>query len=64
MVDHITAPMKVPGGVVEGRILAMIGRSDGTVWLYDLGPAADVDRWLWTPDDTLERTRAGRSTSF
>lgn len=52
VVDYITAPMKVAGGVEE-RILAMIGRSDGTVWLYDLGPAADVDRWLRTPDDTV-----------
>ena len=53
VVDYIVALMKVPEGVVEERVLAMIGRSDGTVWLYDLGPAADVDRWLRTPDDTV-----------
>lgn len=52
VVDYIIAPLKVPGGALEERILAMVGRSDGSVWLYDLGAAADVDRWLQAPDDT------------
>lgn len=50
--DYIIAPIKVPGGVVEDRILAMVGSSDGNAWLYDLGPAADVDRRLQAPGDT------------
>ncbi|OWJ64283.1 CHAT domain-containing tetratricopeptide repeat protein [Inquilinus limosus] len=49
--DFIIAPLKVSKGVVEDCILAMVGRGDGNVWLYDLGAAADVERWLQTPDD-------------
>jgi CHAT domain-containing protein/tetratricopeptide (TPR) repeat protein len=52
VVDYIIAPLKVSKGAVEDRILAMVGRSDGSVWLYNLGAAADVDRWLQAPDDT------------
>lgn len=52
VVDYIIAPLKVSAGVVEDRILAMVGRSDGTVWLYNLGAAADVERRLQAPDDT------------
>ncbi|WP_342235682.1 CHAT domain-containing tetratricopeptide repeat protein [Inquilinus sp. OTU3971] len=52
VVDTIIAPLKVSDGVIEDRILAMVGRSDGSVWLYNLGAAADVERWLQAPDDT------------
>lgn len=49
--DFIIAPLKVATGVVEDRILVMVGRSDGGVWLYDLGPVTDVERWLRAPDE-------------
>lgn len=51
VVDFIIAPLKVAGGVVEDRILAIVGRSDGGGWLYDLGAVADVERWLRAPDE-------------
>ena len=51
VIDYIVLPVKRPPGIVHDRVLAMLGRSDGTVWLYDLGNAHDLDRWLDGPEE-------------
>ena len=51
VVDYMIAPMTMQPDVVEERVLAMVGRGNGDVWLYDLGPVAEVDTWLGAPDE-------------
>lgn len=51
VIDYIVLPVKRPPGVVDERILALLGRGDGTVWLYELGKARDLAPWLDGPEE-------------
>lgn len=58
--DYMIAPMNMGERGTEDRVLAMVARHDGSIWLFDLGALASLDRWMTDPS-TIVGERARRA---